>query len=186
MYFQNVSDKALPIGSIYEGTPSPGGAFLILSVHGWPPFRNRPAADYRAASSDYKPVVDRPVQDTAVYPVAQIGRKDDSGKLDMTLLDDMPRALAAVVEVMQWAITKKAPHPYERSSWLGVHADRYRAAIFRHRLAAAKQASAVGAEAARFQPDDETKLLHLAHEATSALMALENTLREIEKNYAGN
>lgn len=116
-----------------------------------------------------------------MFPTLSVpGRKDDSGKLDMTLLDDMPRALMAVVEVMQWAITKKEPIPYDRSSWLGVHADRYRAAILRHRTAAAKQASAVGTEEARFQPDDETKLLHLAHEATSALMALENTLREIE------
>ena len=38
-------------------------------------------------------------------------RKDDSGKLDMTLLDEMPRAVKALGEVMQWAITKKAPIP---------------------------------------------------------------------------
>lgn len=110
-------------------------------------------------------------------------RKDDGGKLDMTLLDDMPRALEAVVEVMQWAVTKKKPTPYERGSWLGVHADRYRAAILRHNTASAKQESASPESlAARFQLDDETKLLHLAHLACSALMALENTLREIEEN----
>lgn len=109
------------------------------------------------------------------------GRKDDSGKLDMTLLDDMPRALAAVVEVMQWAITKKQPLPYERSSWLGVSPDRYRAAILRHSNDAAAQASVTGLPV-RFQTDIETGLLHLAHQACSAMMALENTLREQESN----
>jgi hypothetical protein len=122
-------------------------------------------------------------------PVA--GRKDDSGKLDMTLLDDMPRAIKAVVQVMQWAITDKKPTPYERGSWLGVHADRYRAAIGRHTRDAAEQASLVAPHtmpappaAARFQRDKETELLHLAHVATSALMALENVLRELEAQRA--
>ena len=116
-----------------------------------------------------------------IPPTPVPGRKDDSGKLDMTLLDDMPRALEAVVEVMQWALTKKKPIPYERSSWLGVHADRYRAAILRHNTASAKQESTCPQSLpARFQKDDETELLHLAHMACSAMMALENTLREIE------
>ena len=109
-----------------------------------------------------------------------VGRKDDSGKLDMTLFDDMPRALEAVAAVMQWAITKKQPKPYERGSWLGVEPDRYRAAIRRHDSAAAKQASLPAERAARFQKDDETGLLHLAHMACSALFALELTLREKE------
>ena len=113
-------------------------------------------------------------------PTSVAGRKDDSGKLDMTLLDDMPRALAAVVEVMQWAITQKQPTPYERGSWLGVIPDRYRAAVGRHNNASALQASINGAPA-RFQLDEETRLLHLAHQACSAMMALENTLREIER-----
>ena len=113
-------------------------------------------------------------------PVKATGRKDDGGKLDMTLLDDMPRAINAVVEVMQWAMIKKKPIPYERGSWLGVHADRYRAAQHRHRNGAALQASISGG-AARFERDKETNLLHLAHEACSALMALENTMREMEK-----
>lgn len=115
----------------------------------------------------------------AAAQAAPAGRKDDSGKLDMNLLDDMPRAIKAVVEVMQWAITEK-PSPYERGSWQGVHADRYRAAIKRHDRDACEQACGTDVPA-RFQRDGETKLLHLAHEATSALMALENTLREIEK-----
>lgn len=112
-----------------------------------------------------------------------VARKDDGGKLDMTLLDDMPRALAAVVEVMQWAIKHKQPVPYTRGSWLGVHPNRYRAAIMRHNADACKAASEGGAQFGdnvRFMRDDETKLLHLAHQACSALMALENTLREME------
>ena len=44
---------------------------------------------------------------------------------------------------------------------------------------AAMQASTNGVPV-RFQKDEETRLLHLAHQACSAMMALENTLREIE------
>lgn len=112
-------------------------------------------------------------------PVA--GRKDDGGKLDMTLLDDMPRAVKALVEVMQWAVIKKEPVPYERGSWLGVAADRYRAAQVRHNVAQGEQAQGPGYLEARFQRDHETGLLHEAHKACSAMMALENILRELEK-----
>ena len=112
-------------------------------------------------------------------PTSVTARKDDSGKLDMNLLDDMPRALAAITEVMQWAVEKKKPTPYERGSWLGVSADRYRAAIKRHDRSACEQATP--AVPARLQRDAETNLLHLAHQACSAMMALENTLRELEK-----
>lgn len=95
----------------------------------------------------------------------------------MTLLDDMPLAVKAVVEVMQWANTEKKPTPYERGSWIGVGADRYRAAIQRHNRDACEQA--VGdALPIRRQRDPETQKLHLAHIATSALMALEQVLRE--------
>lgn len=119
-------------------------------------------------------------------PAATTSRKDDAGKLDMTLLDTMPNALRAVVEVMQWAVTKKLPVPYERGSWQGVHADRYRAAIKRHdRDACDQYVSSAPIESnrtpPRFQCDKETELLHLAHIATSALMALENTIRELKE-----
>lgn len=116
--------------------------------------------------------------DTAPRSIT-VGRKDDSGKLDMNLLDDMPRALKAVVEVMQWAIVDKQPVPYKRGSWLGVEPDRYRAAVKRHERAAAEQATPD--VPARLQRDAETNLLHLAHTACSALMALENVLREAER-----
>ena len=113
----------------------------------------------------------------ALNPPAKVaGRKDDSGKLDMTLLNDMPRAIAAVVEVMQWAITKKTPVPYDRASWLGVAPERYQAASLRHQFAAAKQANGDPLT----ERDEETNLLHLAHEACSKLMALENVLRKME------
>lgn len=118
---------------------------------------------------------------TGLPPAPTLGRKDDSGKLAMNLLDDMPNALKAVVEVMQWAVTDKKPVPYERGSWQGVHADRYREAFKRHDQAACEQeVEAEEKQGARFQRDAETNLLHLAHIATSALMALENTIREIK------
>jgi hypothetical protein len=115
-------------------------------------------------------------------PIRPPARKDDGGKLDMNLLDDMPRALKAVVEVMQWAVEVKDP-PYQRGSWLGVAADRYRAAIKRHDRDATQQASTSG-RPARFERDGETRMLHLSHLACSALMALENVLREEEANAA--
>jgi len=107
------------------------------------------------------------------------GRKDDSGKLDMTLLDDMPRAIGAIVEVMQWAVTKKEPVPYTKGSWVGVEPDRYRAAQMRHTLAQGEQALG-STSPPRHQRDLETGLLHEAHKACSAMMALENILRELE------
>lgn len=119
-----------------------------------------------------------PAPQTTVAP-AMAGRKDDSGKLDFTLLNDMPRAQAAVVEVMQWAITKKLPKPYDRGSWIGVQPERYNAAQQRHQNAADLQASKTN-KPAKFERDAETNLLHAAHKACSALMELELILREME------
>ena len=107
---------------------------------------------------------------------ASSGRKDDSAKLDMTLvIDDLPHALEAVAEVMQWAITKKKPQPYERGSWQNVtdFQRRYRAAMIRHTLNAAKSRIAGAAET-----DAETGLLELAHIATGALFQLEMAIRK--------
>lgn len=111
------------------------------------------------------------------------GRKDDSGKLDLTLfVDDLPLAIEAVTEVLQWAVTKKQPKPYERGSWQGVEPfqPRYRAAMLRHLLDSAKQAKllSVGQHLAR---DAETGLLHLAHIATDAMFQLEMACREVQK-----
>ena len=137
--------------------------------------RTRHSSWYELVSSAEQ--ADAEFRETTFGPLPT-ARKDDSGKLDMNLLDDMPRATKAVVEVMQWAIVDKKPVPYVRGSWLGVHADRYRAAIKRHERSAAEQATAF--VPARFQRDAETNLLHLAHTACSAMMALENALRELE------
>lgn len=116
-----------------------------------------------------------------VGPAPTVGRKDDSGKLDFTLLDDMPRALSAVVEVMQWASTKKEPVPYDRGSWIGVDPARYNAAQQRHNVAASLQASKSGGNR-ELELDPETNLLHAAHKACSALMELELILRKKEAN----
>jgi len=114
------------------------------------------------------------------------GRKDDTGKLDITLLfDDLPHALEAVTEVLQWATTKKEPVPYSRGSWQGVtpFQPRYRAAMLRHMLDSAKQKVTLGCpiEHAR---DAETELLHLAHIATDAMFQLEMAIRELNKQRA--
>ena len=109
------------------------------------------------------------------------GRKDDTGKLDITLLfDDMPHALEAVTEVLQWAITKKEPIPYQRGSWQGVQPFqlRYRAAQLRHMLSASKHTLTTG-EPGHLSRDKETNLLELAHIATDAMFQLEMACREV-------
>lgn len=106
------------------------------------------------------------------------GRKDDSGKLDVTLVfDDMPHALEQVSKVLQWAIVDKKPVPYQRGSWLQVEngRHRYRAAQFRHMLAEAKARIAHPSEEPR---DWETNLMELSHIATDALFQLEMVCRE--------
>lgn len=104
------------------------------------------------------------------------GRKDDGGKLDVTLLfNDLPHAIEAVTEVLQWAITKKQPKPYERGSWQHVpdFQRRYQAAQLRHELNRAKSAIA-----GKPETDHETGLLELAHVATDALFRLEMAVRK--------
>lgn len=115
-------------------------------------------------------------------PVSLPGRKDDTGKLDITLLfDDMPNALEAVTEVLQWATTKKVPVPYERGSWQGVEPfqTRYRAAQLRHMLNAAKAKVSGKVGESHLARDHETGLLELAHIATDALFQLEMACRDL-------
>jgi hypothetical protein len=114
-------------------------------------------------------------------PPSVAGRKDDSGKLDMSLLEDVPRALEGIVEVMQWAITKKQPTPYERGSWQYVDSfkQRYMAAMRRH---ISKRDKARLGEGDRFEPlDAETNLMELKHIATNAIFLLEMAMREEEQ-----
>jgi Domain of unknown function (DUF5664) len=97
-----------------------------------------------------------------------MSRKDDAGKLDMTLLtDSMGPALRGVVEVLQWAITDKTPIPYIRDSWKEIPegARRYKAALVRHLLESERT-------------DAESGLLHAQHVATNALMYLDFVLKE--------
>jgi len=128
-------------------------------------------------------LVDGPAWERENPPAAAVpGRKDDTGKLDITLLfDDMPHALEAVTEVLQWAVTKKLPKPYERGSWQGVEPfqPRYRAAQLRHMLGAAKSKVRGDVAASHLARDHETALLELAHNATDALFQLEMACREI-------
>lgn len=96
------------------------------------------------------------------------GMKYDNGKPRMELLiDGMPRALLAVGDVLTVGAEKYAAH-----NWLLVEDahNRYHAAQIRHQLL-----RATGKES-----DEETGLLHLAHEATNALFRLELALREME------
>lgn len=91
------------------------------------------------------------------------GTKLDQGKLKPTLLlDDMPLAIQEILKVLQFGARK-----YSEGNWLKVDngISRYRNAADRHRLAISEL-------------DDESGLLHLAHEATSVLMLLELKLRE--------
>jgi len=96
------------------------------------------------------------------------GLKFDHGKPRVDLLvDGMPRALLAVSDVLTFGAEKYAAH-----SWKEVEgaAQRYKAAQLRHHLA-----QCAGEEA-----DQETGLLHLAHEACNALFRLELALLERE------
>lgn len=114
-----------------------------------------------------------------------VGRKDDSNKLDVTLFfNDMPHAIEAVTEVLQWAVTKKQPLPYVRGSWQGVEdfQRRYQGAHLRHQLNRAKAKMLTFDPISRtdFEPvDEETGLLELAHIATDAMFMLEMAVRKI-------
>lgn len=89
-----------------------------------------------------------------------VGRKDDGGKPDMTLLPW--DALWQVARVLTWACTDKKPVPYGRNSWRTVPdgATRYRAALERH-IAAFEMGE---------RTDPETGLPTVAHIACDALI----------------
>ena len=91
------------------------------------------------------------------------GMKHDAGKPDLTLLESLGGALGAVAEVMQFGAKK-----YARDSWQTVPDGqrRYKAAAMRHSL------HSLGAL------DDESGLMHAAHEACSILFAIQLKLNE--------
>lgn len=98
----------------------------------------------------------------------EAGAKLDSGKTDMALIfDGMPRALMAVGQVATFGAAK-----YSRDGWKSVLGgeQRYRAAGDRHRLKRMFEGVT----------DNDSKLLHLAHEAWNKLAELEFALIRIE------
>jgi len=105
------------------------------------PVAHIPNADGKQTVVIDTPALSRPVAPEVAGIFQTGGRKDDGGKLDVTLFfDDLPHAIEAVTEVLQWAVTKKQPTPYERGSWQGVEdfGRRYRGAQLRHELNRAK------------------------------------------------
>ena len=105
---------------------------------------------------------------------SEVGRKDDNGKVRMELLNDMPRAIKGVAEVLHWAVTDKKPTPYVPGSWQHVsdYYARYTGALMRHQNNIATHG--------QFTKDAETGLLDLKHLACDILILLELTLREQE------
>lgn len=93
------------------------------------------------------------------------GTKHDQDKLKPSLLfNDFPHAIEEVLKVLKFGTDK-----YSEGNWLKVDngVERYRNAAHRHMLA-------------QEEFDNESGLLHLAHEATSVLMMLELKLREMK------
>jgi len=86
--------------------------------------------------------------------------KDDSKKVDLTLLKDMSKALTAVAQIGEFGCKK-----YSRSSWLKVESPRYEAALLRHVFT-------------EEDLDPDSQLLHAAHAAWNALAILELKLRK--------
>lgn len=112
---------------------------------------------------DYYAVEDKPTGIPTFDGDLPQGTKLDGGKLKPTLLlDDMPLAINEILKVLQFGAEK-----YSEGNWLKVPngINRYRNAADRHRLAIDEL-------------DDESGMMHLAHEATSVLMLLELKLRE--------
>ena len=95
--------------------------------------------------------------------MSNAGMKFDGGKPDLTLLEPMKDALAAVAQVLEFGAKK-----YARDSWQDVPDGqrRYKAAAMRHSL------HALG------ELDSESGLLHAAHEACSILFAIQLKLNE--------
>lgn len=94
------------------------------------------------------------------------GAKYDAGKPDLTLLEGMADALGLVAKVLEFGAKK-----YSRDSWQSVPDGmrRYKAAAMRHAL----------------QPlgkvDEESGLLHAAHEACSILFAIQLRIQNQHK-----
>lgn len=94
--------------------------------------------------------------------------KADGGKLEPSLLfAGMPRALYAVIAVLQYGKQK-----YEAHSWKRVEGDRYDDARLRHVIDNYLEPA-----------DTESGLAHMAHEATNCLFQLEKMLEALGPNW---
>lgn len=93
--------------------------------------------------------------------------KADSGKVRPALLmEGVPRALLLVSAVLTYGAKK-----YEDHSWRRVSADRYKDAKYRHIL---DDLAELG------NTDDESGLLHSAHELTNSLFILQDQLDKLD------
>lgn len=85
--------------------------------------------------------------------------KADAGKSNPLLLEaDLSRALSVINRVFDYGCEK-----YERKSWMKVEPDRWNAACRRHRIARDQDQVF----------DDESGLLHMAHEAAGLIIQIE-------------
>lgn len=97
---------------------------------------------------------------------ADQSQKADAGKTDPLLLEeDLSDALALTNRVLDYGVEKYG----QRAGWKQVDPARYRAAMARHRRAAAQDPLSV---------DEESGLLHLAHHAANALFLLHFAMKE--------
>jgi hypothetical protein len=97
----------------------------------------------------------RPTFSGPVTIVVGTGRKDDSGKPDLTQLRNLPNALAALCRVLDHGAKK-----YGRNNYKLVSSKRYDKALLRHALSEGV--------------DADSGELHAAHVAACALIFLEN------------
>lgn len=92
--------------------------------------------------------------------------KADAGKLQPYLLmKGMPRALMLISAVLSYGAQK-----YEAHSWKKVAGDRYENAKIRHQLDALADLG---------DNDDESGLMHLAHEACNILFLLQQRVENL-------
>lgn len=88
-----------------------------------------------------------------------IGRKDDKGKVDYTLIP--PNAIREVAEALTYGAEKYSAH-----NWVNVDPCRYLAAAYRH----------IEAFRTGYKVDMESRLHHLSHAITNLLFLLERDL----------
>lgn len=101
-------------------------------------------------------------------PVRDHTIKADAGKLQMNLLfSGCPRSLLMMGAVLTYGAQKYSAH-----GWKNVETERYLDAKWRHALA---EYAGLG------DTDDESGIMHAAHELTNALFAFEQTLSEMSE-----